>query len=179
MNKILSLIVIAFLVTVLFFCGCTNQNKKNNTIKTVNMNAQEMMNDMSFSTAASGGVWKWILDYKSLKEGDTLILTDKIYNITYTNFLYNATTISFYTGNYTRMGINASEAVFLFEGNITGDYHIGDYVKITLTVKHFLYTNDTSKLSLDMDVFEEGWNQESFMEHFFVQILPDSCIIKV
>jgi hypothetical protein len=181
MNKTLSIIVIACLITTVFICGCTSNkdNTGNISPKTVTMTAQEFINGASFSMGMSGGVWKWTLDYKSLREGDTLILTDKIYNITYTSFLYNATTISFDTENYTKMGINASEVVFLFEGDITDQYHVGDDVRITLTVKHFVYTNETSKMSLDMEVFKEGWSQESFITHFFTQILPDSCIIKV
>jgi len=180
MHKILSVAATLCIVLVVFICGCTdNKNNTNkNSPKTVTMTAQEFANDASVSMGISGGVWKWTIDYKSLNEEDTLILTDKISNITYTSFLYNATSVIFDVKNYTRMGINASEVGFLFEGNITDAYHIGDDVKITLTVKHFVYTNETSKMSLDMEVFKEGWSQEYFITHFFAQILPDTCIAK-
>ena len=140
---------------------------------------QEFIDDSSFSTSMSGGSMKWTVDYKSLNEGDTLIFTGKIYNVTYTSFMYNATIIYFDVENYTKMGVNSSEIAFLFEGNITDEYKIGDDVRITLTVKHFVYTNETSGASIDMEVFEEGWDQDKFIMSFFTQVLPESCIEKV
>ena len=180
MNKTLSVIVIACLIATVFICGCTSNkdNTGNISPKTVTMTAQELSNNMSISMEMFGGVWKLITDYKSLNEKDTLILTDKISNITHWESLYNATIVIFNVKNYTKMGINGSEISFLFEGNITDAYQIGDEVKITLTVKHFVYTNETSKMSLDTEVFNEGWNQEYFITHLFAQILPDTCIAK-
>jgi len=172
--------IIVFFIMLVLYCGCIeDKDGVDSTPKTVNMTAQELSNDVSFSTAMSGGVLKWTTGYKSLNEGDTLIITDKISNISYTNFLYNATTVIFNVENHTIMGTNTSTVGFLFEGDITDDYHIGDDVKITLTVKHFVYTNETTKMSLDMEVFEEGWDQEYFITHFFAQIIPDTCITKV
>jgi len=180
MHKILSVAFILCLILTVFICGCISNkdNTKKLSPKTVTMTAQELANDMTFSMGSSGGVWKLTMGYSSLNEGDTLILTDKISNITYWESLYNATMVIFNVKNYTKMGINGSEISFLFEGNITDAYQIGDEVKITLTVKHFVYTNETSKMSLDTEVFNEGWNQEYFITHLFAQILPDTCIAK-
>ena len=138
-----------------------------------------LSNDFSFSTSMAGGKMTWKSDYKSLNEGDTLILTDIIYNITYSRFLYNATSIYFDVEDYVRLGVNASEIVFQYEGNITNEFAIGDNVRITLTVKHFLYTNETSGATLNMEVFEEGWDQEKFIMYFLTQILPKSTIEKI
>ena len=182
-NKVISVLIITLLIFIIIFSGCTkntnDKNSKNIEPKVVHMTAQEFIDDFSFSTGISGGKMKWTTDYSSLNEGDTLILTDKIYNMTYTSFLYNATTISFDVEDYTRMGISASEVGLLFEGNVTEKYSINDTVRITLTVKHFVYTNETTGAVLDMEVFEEGWDQDKFMMSFFTQILPETCIEKI
>ena len=122
---------------------------------------------------------KWISDYKSLDEGDTLVLTDTISNITYMPFFYNATTIYFDVDDYVSMGMPSSQIAFNFEGDITEQYKIGDEVKITLTVKHFVYENETTGIGLDVDVFEEGWNQEEFISNFYSQTLPAICIERI
>jgi hypothetical protein len=180
MRKIPSVIVVIFLLLAIFSCGCTEKNNEDSTgPKTVYMNAQDFINDFSFSTSTAGGKMTWKLDYKSLNEGDTLILTDKIYNITHTGFWSNSTSIFFDVEDYVRLGVNASEVVFQFEGNMTNEFDIGDNVRITLTVKHFLYTNETSGATFNMDVFEEGWDQEKFMMNFLTQILPKSTIEKI
>lgn len=173
-------IIIFFSIVFVICSGCIKEKHSTESdSKIVNWNAQDLIDDFSFSTSMSGGIMKWSANYKSLNEADTLILTDKISNITYTSFLHNATSIFFDVKDYTKMGMNASEVAFLFQGNITDKYQIGDNVKITLTVKHFVYTNETSKTSFDWDVFEEGWDQEYFITHFFAQILPENCITKI
>lgn len=179
-NKVFTILIIC-LLTIVLFSGCTENNNKSKNIetKTIHMTAQEFIDDFSFSTSMSGGNMNWATDYSSLNEGDTLILTDKIYNMTYTSFMYNATTIYFDVEDYTRMGISASEVGLLFEGNITDKYSIDDTVRVTLTVKHFVYTNETTGAVLDMEVFEEGWDQNKFMMSFFTQILPETCIEKI
>jgi len=180
MHKIPSMIFVIILIIAIFCCGCTEKNNEDSTEpKTVYMNAQDFINDFSFSTSTAGGKLTWKIDYKSLIEGDILILTDKIYNITHSGFLFGITSIYFDVEDYVRLGINASEIGFQFEGNITNEFEIGDNVRITLTVKHFLYTNETSGASFDMEVFEEGWDQEKFMMNFLTQILPKSTIEKI
>ena len=190
MQKKMSMAVVIILLIAIFFCGCTDNNNedsiepKNNNEdsiepKTVYMTAQDFINDFIFSTSLAEGKMTWKSDYKSLNEGDTLVLTDKIYNITHTGFISGITNIYFDVEDYVRLGVNASEIVFQYEGNITNEFAIGDNVRITLTVKHFLYTNETSGATLDMEVFEEGWDQEKFMMNFLTQILPKSTIEKI
>jgi len=178
-KKTFLIVIVVTIFSLLFVCGCTQNIDEKSEYKTVNWNAQDMADDLDFSMKISGGNMNWATDYSSLNEGDTLILTDKIYNMTYTSFLYNATTIYFDVEDYTRMGINASEVGLLFEGNITEKYSIDDTVRVTLTVKHFVYTNETTGAALDMEVFEEGWDQDKFMMSLFTQILPETCIEKI
>jgi hypothetical protein len=187
MKKIYLLVSVVCIISVLFgvvfifvlddrnnICKITDTEPK-----TVNMNAQEFIDATSFTTKMSGGNMKWMLDYEGLNAGDTLILTDVIYNITYTTFMYNATTILFDVEDYTRLGINASEVIFLFEDDLTDKYQIGDEVEITITVMHFDYTNESSNISIDFEVFEEGWDPESFISHFLTQILPERVLRKI
>ena len=177
---VICILLVSIIALIFVFTGENDTCKITDTgPKTVNMNAQEFIDATSFSTKVSGGNMMWMLDYEGLNVGDTLIFTDVIYNITYTTFMYNATTILFDVEDYTKIGINASEVIFLFEDDLTDEYQIGDEVEITLTVMHFDYTNETSDISIDFEVFEEGWDAESFISHFLTQILPESTIRKV
>jgi hypothetical protein len=148
------------------------------TGNTVIMTAQQYNDDIDFTLDTSEG-WVMNVEYRSLEEGDTLILKDRIYKIERQSFSVDATSISFDVDDYTRIGVDASEIAILIEGDITDEYEVGDNVRITVTVKHFEYTNETSGATFDMEVFEEGWNQNSFMANFFTQILPKNVIEKV
>ena len=184
--KKLAVVIIFCLITILL-CGCTEKqgdNDSNNQgSKTVIMSAQELLEDRKYSTSISGGIWVSKIDYSSLKEDDTLIIIDKISNISYRS---DETTIVFDV-NYTFQSFNAtfSELDFIFGGDLTDKYDVGDTVRITLTVYHTTYLNETSGFSLDYEVFKEGWNQTYFEKYsffstnFFWQIFPDSAISKV
>lgn len=183
MEKNNLIILLIILIGIFLISGCAENNNENNTnelyTKTVYMDAQELVDDFIFTTKISGGKMQWIYNYKTLNEGDTLILTDQICNITYQSFMYNATIIHFDVENYSKMGVNASEVSFFFEGNLIDEYFIGDTVTIIVTIKHIIYTNETNGMSLDMEVFEENWDEDNFIQNFFSQILPRSCISKI
>ena len=184
--KKLAVVIIFCLITILL-CGCTEKqgdsDSNNQGSKTVTMSAQELLEDRKYSMGVSGGVWTAKIDYSSLKEGDTLIIKDKISDIKYTS---DGTAITFDV-NYTFSASNVTftELDFMFEGNLTDNYAVGDTVSITLTIYHTTYSNETSGFSLDYEVFKEGWNQTYFEKYsffstnLFFQIFPDSAISKV
>jgi hypothetical protein len=162
----------------ILLCGCTEQQQ---TLpqKTITMSAQEYTDDIDFSMGTADGKITLDLDYRTLNEGDTLLIEDTIDNITYTSVTLNVTTISFDVDNYSSMGVNRSEVAFMFTEDLTNSYQIGDDVRITLTIKHFTYANEASQMIIDMEVFAEGWDEESFIALFFIQILPQSTIEKL
>jgi len=173
------IICIAILMS---FCGCTENNGESGT-KTVTMSVQELLEDRAISTSVSGGVWTSKIDYASLDVGDVLFIVDDISAISSTS---TRTTITFdvvYT--YSSTDVTFTELSFIFEGDLTNTYAVDDTVRITLIVHHTTYSNETSGMSLDYEVFEEGWDQTYFEKNalfstnFFWQIFPESAILKV
>ena len=180
MNKRIVPILLFIFILIFLLCGCSEQKNINDSSpKTVNWNAQEYIDDFRISSSLSGGEWKWKYSFDTLDEGDTLILSDKISNISYTEFLINSTSINFKTENYSKMGVSGNEVAFLFEGNITDRYFIDDNVKITLTIKDFEFKNESSGFNIEMEGYAEGSDLEEIPFSFFTQILPESCIIKL
>ena len=166
-NKLKLSLLVAFvtITPIILVCGCMQ-----NTNKTVVMNAQQLYDDIIVENKENS----YLFDYKSLEEGDTLIIRDVISNISY-NKEYNATRVTFtYGKNQTY-----SPA---FEGNLTGLLMVGDLVEIKVHIKHvkFEYNN---KL-YDLEVYSEQWvDEEYFKTHFApfggVKPLPAKCIRKV
>ena len=182
------IVSILCLVTIASLCGCTEKPEDggaNTGYKTVTMSAQELLEDRRYYTSVSGGVWTSKVDYKSLEKGDTLIIIDEISDIKPNS---DGTTITFDV-NYTFSSSNATftELDFIFEGDLTNTYTLGDTVEILLTVDHTTYTNETKGMSTDMEVFKEGWNQtyfENLINSFFntnlnYQIFPSIVIRKI
>ena len=171
------IIVLVFLLT----SGCIEEKnvdvEKQNDPKVVNWNAQEMVNDLDFSMKLSGGTMSWNMDFKSLEEGDTLILEDIIHNITYMPFIYNATQLSFNVEEYNTMGTNSSEVTFMFEGDIRAEYAIGDIVRITVTIQKYNVGNETTPTIIEIEGYNEGTSPgNDFLS--LAQILPKTCIEK-
>jgi len=178
--------LIISLVLVFFFSGCVKDQDAgdgNGGLKTVTMSVQELLEDRAVTSGVFGGLWRSKLDYKTLDEGDTLIIIDRISDIKPSS---DGTSISFDV-NYTYEPTNVTfnEIDFRFEDDLTDKYFIGDDVHITLTISRMNYTNETASLSFDFEVFEEGWNLTYFEKNyffstnFFQQIFPESVISKV
>lgn len=178
MNKKIVFVIVFCLIFLFVLCGCINDNDTTNSgPKTFNWNAQNIADDLKSSTQMSGGSMKWKMDFESLNDGDTLILTDEISNITYTQFLYNATQISFNVKDYKAMGFNSTVVSFLFEGDITDSFNIGDNVKITVTIKNFEIVNETTGSNIEFEGYKEGSDPTGFLS--LTQILPKTCIKKL
>lgn len=202
MNKAI-IFCLVFLLLFLFFGGCLEEienvpDENNeveessfNTNNTVHMNAQELINDFKFYYNIKHGSFKYVMGYDSLKDGDTLILTDTISKINYTeSILFNATNISFNIENDSNKDYGENSLDILFEGNLTDKYKPGDNVRITVTIKKFSYENETSNINYQIDAFKEGWKEDDFISNqtgflfmsmfgSFLQVLPESCIEKI
>lgn len=97
--------------------------------------------------------------YYSANSGDTLIIQDYISNLSY-NISSDTTTVSF------KWDDNGSTRIlyFLFEGNITNQYHHGDRVNITVTLKRVTFS--IKGINYDLELYAESWeNEEYFKEH--------------
>ena len=75
------------------------------------------------------------------------------------------------------MGFNSTKVVFLFEGDITDEYSIGDVVKITVTIKNFEIVNESTGSTIEFEGYEEGSEPTGIFS--LTQILPKTCIEKI
>ena len=115
------------------------------------------------------------IDFISFKNGDKIIINDTIDSLTYQPSL-NITTVEFNVNTHTYSGELIKSITFNFEGRITDEFKRGDPVKITFTIKHVSFTQ--KNWSYDVEVYEENWDQDFYVNHFFTQILPRSSISK-
>jgi hypothetical protein len=177
MNKKTAFIIVICLIFLFVLCGCTEDtDTMNSGSKTYTWNAQNWADDLKISTQMSGGSWKSKMDFETLNVGDTLIVTDEISNITYSEFFYDVTQISFDVQEYKVLLFNSSVVSFLFEGDITDSYTIGDTVKITVTIKNYEIANETAGGSIEFEGYEEGSDPKGISS---TQILPTTCIKKI
>jgi len=159
--KQIQIIVGILVLLAIGFIGCTEQNNNEpsgngNGTTTGNefrMNAIQLIDDMD---TQSDFATYLTLDYKSMEEGDTLIFMDTISTIQYLNDV-DATIIVF--------KINVSETQwkstqFYFTGDITSSYKVGDFVRITVTIKHVIIT--VEGMDVDMEIYDEAWESEEY-----------------
>lgn len=179
--------LIAFGIIVLLIIGlsgCTEQNNNGsneningNTGNEFRMNATQLLDDMDIQTDYATYL---TMDYKSMEEGDILIFMDTISAIRYLNDV-DATEIAF--------KINVSETEwkstqFYFTGDITDSYKVGDFVRITVTIKH-VTLSDVQGMDVDMEIYKETWeSEEYYLSHRTTSMggfypMPVSTIMKL
>jgi hypothetical protein len=164
MRKGIIVLSILLLGIVIFLSGCTENDGGLTEPKTVTMIAQEFGDDMQFEM--SGTTMKTY--YNSLNDGDTLIFQDTIDKISYDETT-EITTIEFEYSQDDGDGTYTSKAQFIFEGDLTGDYSIGDEVQITVTIKRVTITMEG--MTLDMELYEEYWiSEEHFIENYMTGV---------
>jgi len=166
MRKAISLLGIFCLMITIFICGCSEQNNPGTT--GITMTAKELYNDKE----TIQGPDNVTINYKSLNDGDALIIQDTIFRIKY-DYFFNKTIILFLWDQE-----NSSDPIeFEFEGNITGSYFIDDQVKITVKIKHVIFSYQD--VPYDMELFEEQWVNEEYFNSNRYKPLPSNCITKV
>lgn len=109
--------------------------------------------------------------YNNTNDGDIIIIQDYISNIFYDD-ISNTTTVSF---NWDDNG-NIRSLYFLFEGDITNKYNLGDFVNISVTLKRvtFLYKN----ISYDLEIYAENWESQDYFESNLISPLDISRSLK-
>lgn len=181
MNKKKLIISIVLIVLLVNLNGCmeiTEQDKEGTG--TIILTAQQYVDCLE--TFFDNITNKLVINFTTLDDGDFVIVKDTVYDINYYE-TFNITSITFNV-NESKNGLfggTLTAAVFAFEGNITDEYSIGDVVKISFHIKHYMF-NDTmplgagdEKIFYDLEVPEEGWDQDFFVSHLGV-VLPQTCI---
>lgn len=161
-NKIKYIVIGMLLLFAIGFSGCTEQNNNgsdgnDNGTTTGNefrMNATQLLDDMD---TQSDFATYLTLDFISMEEGDTLIFMDTISDIQYLNDV-DATKIVFKI-NVTETQWKSTQ--FYFTGNITSSYKVGDFVKITVTIKH-VTLSDVQGMDIDIEIYEQAWESEEY-----------------
>lgn len=179
-KKILGICIIVLMLVALV-SGCTENkttddgdNGGGTTGNTYTWTAEEFEDDLTFDTD-----WEtyFKMVFGTLADGDTLILQDTISEISYDS-LTDRTTITFDTseGGDISSSINNN-----FEGDITDTYQVGDEVKITVTIKHVEFTDDSTGTSMDyeLEIFEEQWTTQEEYVTSGGGALPSSTIEKI
>ena len=136
--------VAAAIVAIFMLLGCVGT-------KTYTMNMNEVLKDMVTNTNTTQHTY--YSGFKTLNKGDTLIIKDSIFNMTY-NQRYNATLVLFSS--------NKSNGL-IFAGDITNDFKDGEKVKVTLHIieDKFDYTYQGQTWKIDMEYYKEGWDMQN------------------
>jgi hypothetical protein len=164
-GKKIQIFVGMLVLLALIFSGCTEQNNNEpngngNGATNGNefrMNTIQLHNDIDVQTDYTTYM---TMDYKSMEEGDTLIFMDTISEIQYLNDV-DATKIVFKI-NVTEIQWKSTQ--FYFMGNITSSYKVGDFVRITVTIKHVILT-DVQGMDLDIEIYEQAWRSEEYFRN--------------
>ncbi len=161
----ITILVIFCFITAIFICGCTEQNNNGSSGKKVTMTAKEYYNDQE----TIQGPDNTTINFKSLDEGDTLMIQDEIFKISY-EIDFDKTIMLFVDEE------NLEEGVFFeFEGDLTGNYFINDQVRITVKIKKVIFSNQ----NISIELFEGQWVDEEYFNTNGYKPLPPSCITKI
>ena len=162
------IVVVVVLASVVLYITLKGDTEETKDVWT----ATELYYDMGMPFSSDGIV----IDFKSLEEGDLVIIHDTIDDIQFRDWEDTAyTEVSFEVDEWASLSYN-------FEGDITSTFQIGDKVAITFHIKHLegiRYDNDSNtSLSYVVEFPAEGFDQEYFDEKVNV-IMPISCIKKI
>ena len=154
MRRAILVTVMLILSLIILTCGCTQQDN------TLVMTAQELQNERQ--TNISSDYLTITIGLESLNNGDSIIIQDTIYDISYDPENYR-TEIAF--------DVVSNEAVFDFttfylKGNLTNSYKKGDKVKISVTVKQVEISIEfgNSTITYNVEIFDEQWKDEEFFK---------------
>ena len=143
----LNIMVLGWLLIVVLSVGCLESGES----KVVTMTFGELMNDYDYNV--DNNTKKITNLLKSLDEGDTLIIRDKINSMTYLDY-YDYTPVEF---------ASLLGEGFPIEGDITDRLEIGDSVELKLHIVEVMYTEqlDGEIWTIEQETFREGWDWEN------------------
>jgi len=141
-----SLIMGCFLLIVFCHCGCVENEQDVPIVMTFG----ELIDDYK-------SIYNWEASYRtenftSLKEGDTLIIRDQIYNLTY-----------LVDENTTYIEFNSSiglDNFFLIQGNITESFSVRDIVEIRLHIIKVTFSQMENErmVTIERETYTEGYD---------------------
>ena len=145
--KLNIILALGWLLIVVLSTGCLEGGES----KAETMTLGELMND--YDGNMDNDTKKFTNMLKSLDEGDTLIIRDKINNMTYMDY-HDYTPIEFAS----LLGVP-----FPIEGDITDRFEIGDNVELKLHIVRVIYTEqvDGEIWTIEQETFREGWDWEN------------------
>lgn len=143
------------MLAVVATAGCLEDGGDTEADATMSM--QELSNDYSQSMDQAN--MTMVLFFKSLDEGDTLIIKDTIENITYDE-QNQSTSISFASTSQSTTG---QIPQLRFEGDITDDFSPGDTVGVTTSIVNVTMTQQSQQgqITYHYETLEEGWDAEN------------------
>lgn len=174
MRRAIVVTVMLILSLIALTCGCTQQNN------TLVMTAQELQDDRQ--TNLSADYLTVIIGFESFNDGDSIIIQDKISNISYDSENYR-TEVEL---DVVAKGTIFDLTTFYFKGDLTGTYKKGNNVKISVTVKQAEISMEFNNITINynVEIFEEQWKDEEFFKYniqtgYPFKPLPERCIEKV
>jgi hypothetical protein len=174
MHKIKPNIIFTFfIICLVIISGCTDNNDKgSNDINSISAQefSEKIIQETNETTNTS------IFQFQDLDAGDQVIIEDKISKIQFLNE-FGFTQIEFIINTRLTSGDKISSMEFDFDGDLTNQFYVNDNVRIALTIKHVTF--DLFEWHYDLEVYEEGWDQTSFINNGLNQILPQSAISKI
>ncbi|RLF52936.1 MAG: hypothetical protein DRN11_00355 [Thermoplasmata archaeon] len=134
-------VVVLAIFLIAIFAGCTEKEKA------VVMNLKELSEDVE--TETNNETHYFFSGFKSLDDGDTLIIEDEIYQ---KQIVQNYTLLLF---------ASMPSSGFYFDGNLT-DFNVGDKVRIKLHigVDHLQQFDGQNVWTIEWEVLKEGWDFE-------------------
>ena len=172
MNKKITLsIALVIMIIIIILAIIFLQPQTNQTTNTIS--AQEFSEQIETEINETGK--KIMLNFKDLYDGDKVKLKDTIDYIKYREDS-DCTSIEFDVNTTLASGDQIASMEFDFEGNITDTYQKNDQVEISFTIKHVEFTYDD--WSYDLEVYEEAWDQDYYLDNYYTQLLPQTAIKK-
>ncbi|RLF31368.1 MAG: hypothetical protein DRN21_04660 [Thermoplasmata archaeon] len=124
-------------------CGCLERGTQAGTVMTMNEFLQDYTESRDNTTKT------FVYELKSLDDGDTLIIRDTLFNLSFNG-----------EKNYTLVLFSSVEnQAFAVEGDITGSYEKNDAVELTF---HIIKVNfQFQGWNITYETFKEGWDTNS------------------
>ena len=166
---LMSLLILAFI----FNSGCVEDGKSKTLIMTMKEFAvDDIEQDINYDSKLQ------TFYFKSLDEGDTVIIIDTIHNLTFVPYqedvnMSNITELvceSVYEANPEQI----TQVIMPFEGDLTTKFKVGDKIKITLHIITDTYVTERHGTiwTFKLETTREGWDSKKHEMH----PLPQSAI---
>ena len=142
-EQIVSLSILC-LIGVMLNCGCLEDNTEDIPVMTIRENVDDYVEKTDNSTKTISG------DYKSLNNGDKIIIRDTIYKS-----IHDQTTDVTYIEFESFTGYPV-----VFQGDLSYKFQLGDMVDLTVHILTVSFPDiiDNETWTVTLETFKEGWD---------------------